>query len=375
MKLLLMGLGRQGFRILELILEKGLGPVDIVDNRDSALITAENTFGDKVHRLPENPLALPETKRTELLADYALVLDALPSTESYQLILSSIKAGTDVVSVSFLEEDFMSLDEPARKNKVRIIPDCGGAPGFSHMMAGFSVNQLGFADRVVMKVGAIPANPEAPFYHSLTWSVEDLMEEYFRPAKCRHAGKIEAPDPFDTIVEEHIQGLPLQSFLSDGARSFLANFPEVAFMEERTLRHHGHMDFMKPFHSAGFLSRKPLETTGREIQPFRILASLLEQKFSSLPPEDRFIMQVDVSGPGGTHCHEYNMPYQEGPGVFGLVNSVAVTAVESAAMVLDGTIATYGVFPLERLADPGNFDRMSRAHQEQGAMVELEVRD
>ncbi len=370
-----MGLGRQGFRILELILEKGLGPVDIVDNRDEVLCNAEKIFGGQVRRLPVNPLALPETKRIELLADYALVLDALPSTESYQLILSSIESGTDVVSVSFLEEDFMALDDLARENKVRIIPDCGGAPGFSHMMAGYSVNSLGGADRVVMKVGAIPARPEAPFYHSLTWSVEDLMEEYFRPAKCRHGGKIEAPDPFDGILEEHIQGLPLQSFLSDGARSFLTNFPDVAFMEERTLRHHGHMDFMKPFHQAGLLSRGPVETAGVKIQPYRILASLLEQKFSSLPPEDRFIMQVDVSGPGGSHRHEYNMPYQEGSGVFGLVNSVAVTAVEAAAMVLDGTVSEDGVFPLELLASRENFNRMSRAHRDQGATVELEVQN
>ncbi len=67
------------------------------------------------------------------------------------------------------------------------------------------------------------------------------------------------------------------------------------------------------------------------------------------------------------------MPYQEDSGVFGLVNSVAVTAAETAAMVLDGTISGHGVFPLELIAEKETFERMSRAHQEQGAMIRLEV--
>jgi len=375
MKLLLMGLGRQGYRILELLLEKKPGPVDIVDKQETALLRAEEQFGEKVQSPGKNILSLPDNERIKLLEGYSLVLDALPSTESYQLIGDCIKAGTDVVSVSFLEEDFMILDQAARDSKVRVIPDCGGAPGFSHMMAGYSVNHLRGAERVVMKVGAIPARPEPPFYHSLTWSVEDLVEEYVRPAKCRHEGIIEAPDPFDTIVEEHIQGLPLQSFLSDGARSFLTNFPDVPFMEERTLRHHGHMDYMKPFHEQGILQPglEPSETVGSS--PRRELAKRLEREFSSLPPEDRFIMQIEVSGPNGRHRHEYNMPYQAESGVFGLVNSVAVTAVEAAAMILDGTVSESGVLPLELLASEDNFARMCRAHREQGAMVELEVRD
>lgn len=371
MKTLLMGLGRQGFRILELALERGMGPVDVADIRPEALKNAERCFGNQIRSLPENPLSMTEEKRGEFLAGYSLALDALPSFHSYRLMLSAIRAGTKMVSVSFLEEDFMALDKKARKNKALVIPDCGGAPGFSHMMAGYSVNALGGAERAVMKVGAIPARPEPPFYHSLTWSVEDLLEEYFRPAKCRHDGEINAPDPFTGIEEENIQELPLQSFLSDGARSFLTNYPDVPFMEERTLRHHGHMDFMKTFSEAGFLTREPLTAAGWEIQPYLVLAAQLEKTFSGLPPEDRFIMQVKISGPKGRHQHEYNMPYQKNFGVFGLVNSVAVTAVETAAMVLDGTISGHGVFPLELLADKKKFGRMTQAHRDQGAMVTL----
>jgi len=366
-----MGLGRQGSRILELALQKGIEPVEVVDASPEAGGKAAAAHGKRIRVLEKNPLALSEAERIGFLKGYGLVLDALPSFHSYRLIRSGIRAGVKMVSVSFLAEDFMSLDGEARECGALIIPDCGGAPGFSHMMAGYSVQALGGAERVVMKVGAIPAEPRAPFFHSLTWSVEDLLEEYFRPAKCRHGGLPEAPDPFEGIAEERIQGLPLQSFLSDGARSFLVNFPGVPFMEERTLRHHGHLDFMRPFREAGLLSREPVATREGSIPPCRLLAALLEKRFSGLPPEDRFIMQVVVTGPGGRHRHEYNMPYLEKEGVFGLVNSVAVTAVESALMAIDGTVAGPGVLPLELLADKPGFDRMSKAHRDQGALVEL----
>ncbi len=371
MQTLLMGLGRQGYRILELACERDICPVDVVDTNRTVLDMAERRFGKRVRILPGNPLDLDEQERIAFLSRYDMILDALPSFHSYGLIRSAIEAGTTVVSVSFLEEDFMALDVPARKREALVIPDCGGAPGFSHLMAGYSVRALGKADRVVMKVGAIPAEPVAPFYHSLTWSVEDLMEEYFRPARCRHEGRIETPDPFDDVVDEKIQGLPLESFISDGARSFLTTFPDVPFMEERTLRHYGHMEFMATLRSAGLLSRKPVRLSRSEIKPYRVLASVLERNFSELPPEDRFIMQVEVDGPTGSHLHDYNMPYDAQTGVFGLVNSVAVTAIETAVMVLDGTVDRKGVCPLEILANETTYNRMVQAHKQYGATISL----
>lgn len=371
MKTLLMGLGRQGYRMLELALGKGLGPIDVVDSRREVVQRAVTEFGEQVRAIPGNPLAMPDTERETFLAGYDLVLDALPSFYSFELIRTAIRAGTMVVSVSFLEEDFMSLDAEAKEHDTLVIPDCGGAPGFSHLMAGYSVQQLGGADKVIMKVGAIPAKPAAPFFHSLTWSVEDLMEEYFRPAKCRHEGRIEAPDPFADVKDEQIQGMALQSFLSDGARSFLGNYPDVPFMEERTLRHYGHLEFMQTMGDAGFLRREPLTVDRDSVVPYRVLAASLERSFSSLPPEDQFIMQVEVIGHSGKHVHEYNMPYDAKSAVFGLVNSVAVTAIEAAAMVLDGTIKRSGVCPLELLGDEVVFERMVQAHRDQGAVVTL----
>ncbi|RLE16639.1 MAG: hypothetical protein DRJ14_08105 [Acidobacteria bacterium] len=370
MKTLIMGLGRQGFRILELLLERDFDHVTVYDRSKDAVSSAEEQFGNRISVLEISPLGCNEPECA--LSSFDLLVDALPSVWSYPLLQAAAKAGIRVVSVSFLEEDFMALNAEARASGTLIVPDCGAAPGFSHLMAGYSVRKLGGASRVVMKLGAIPKSPVAPFYHSLTWSVEDLMEEYVRPAKVRRNGQIKAEGPFDSIQEETIAGLKLQSFVSDGARSFLTSYPDVQEMEERTLRWHGHMEFMAGLRDAGFLSHEPIHLGSIAVIPIRFLAKVLEKQFGNLERDDMFIMEIIVEGETCNHVHYYNMPYNPEIDVFGLVNSVAVTAAETASMIRDGVIDEKGVLPLELLATETVFTRMADAHRRHGATVELE---
>lgn len=369
MKTLIMGLGRQGFRILELLLESGFESITVYDRSKEALARAERQFGNRIHVLERSPLG--ENAPEIMLSSFELLVDALPSVWSYPLLQGAAKAGIRAVSVSFLEEDFMILDDDAKATGALIVPDCGAAPGFSHLMAGYSVQQLGGASRVVMKLGAIPKSPVSPFYHSLTWSVEDLMEEYVRPAKVRKNGRLTTEDPFDSVQEETIDNLELQSFVSDGARSFLTSYPDVPEMEERTLRWHGHMQFMETIRDAGFLSHEPVQLGSIAVIPIHFLAKVLEKQFENLERDDMFIMEITVESAGGSHVHFYNMPYNSENDVFGLVNSVAVTAAETAAMIRDGVIRETGVKPLELLTTETVFARMATAHRRHGATVEL----
>ena len=370
MKTLIMGLGRQGFRILELLLENGFESVTVYDRSKEVVEQAEKQFGNRIHVLERSPLG--ENAPEVVLSSFELLVDALPSVWSYPLLQGAAKAGIRAVSVSFLEEDFMTLDEDAKAAGALIVPDCGAAPGFSHLMAGYSVRQLGGASRVVMKLGAIPKSPVSPFYHNLTWSVEDLMEEYVRPAKVRKNGRLTTEDPFNGVQEETMNGLELQSFVSDGARSFLTSYPDVPEMEERTLRWHGHMEFMATIRDAGFLSHEPVHLGSIAVIPIRFLAKVLEKQFGNLEREDMFIMEIAIESARGNHVHFYNMPYNAESDVFGLVNSVAVTAAETAAMIRDGVIRETGVKPLELLATEAGFTRMADAHRRHGAVVRLE---
>jgi len=351
------------------MLEDGFESITLYDRSKKAIEQAQTRFGNRIRILEHSPLG--EDEPEVVLSSFDLLIDALPSVWSYPLLQAAAKAGIRAVSVSFLEEDFMSLDTEAEENGALIVPDCGAAPGFSHLMAGYSVRKLGGASRVVMKLGAIPKTPASPFYHSLTWSVEDLMEEYVRPAKVRKNGQVATEDPFESVQEEEINGLKLQSFVSDGARSFLTSYPDVPEMEERTLRWHGHMEFMETIRDAGFLSHEPVHLGSIAVIPITFLAKMLEKEFGNLERDDMFIMEITVENAEKSHVHYYNMPYNSEKDVFGLVNSVAVTAAETAAMIRDGVIRETGVKPLELLATETVFTHMADAHRRHGATVEL----
>ncbi len=373
MKAVLFGVGRQGYRILELMVMEGIKPIHVFDINNRAMTMAKSNFPDDVELVPNNPLKLTEDQLMDFLKDYSLIMDALPSTESFQLLKTAVRTGVPAVSVSFLAEDFMELNEEAKKNNSILIPDCGAAPGFSHMMAGYSAMKLADTMNVVMKLGAIPKKPQAPFYHSITWSVDDLMEEYIRQAKIMKSSEIVWVDPFETIEEEVILDIPLQSFITDGLRSFTSTFPNIPDAEERTLRHHGHLGFMRVLKEAGILAKEKVRCEGRDITPYKAVARTLERQFSNLPKDDMFIMEIMVENDREKHTHLYNMPYDTNSNTFALVNSVAVTAVEAAKMLTDGSMKKSGVLPLELLADENNFNRMAEIHRQYGALVQLKI--
>ena len=71
--------------------------------------------------------------------DYDLVLGALPSVLGYQTLEAVIEAGKDYCDISFMPENALELDAPARAARgVRAVVDCGVAPGVSNMMAGYA---------------------------------------------------------------------------------------------------------------------------------------------------------------------------------------------------------------------------------------------
>lgn len=351
MKTLLIGLGRQGNRILEFLIERGFEELHLCDVNHDVLKNLKGRFQDKVHIEEKDVCNANEDDRVSYFSGFDFIIDSLPSSLSWRILNSASKTKTATISVSFLEEDFMQLDHQARESGCILIPDCGVAPGFLHLLAGYSVNKLGGADKVVIKVGAIPEKPLPPFYHSITWSVADLLEEYTRPAKIRSNGEIRHINPFDDIIGEEICGMKLETFVTDGARSFLTSFPDVKNVEERTLRHPGHLAFMRGL--------------GRD----EFLPEVFEKRFADLPKEDIVVMEAVVSKGSHSINHRYLLNYDHVNNVHALVNAVAITAVQALILIREGKIKKPGVFPLELLSNDEVYESLVLAHKEIGASI------
>ena len=67
-------------------------------------------------------------KVKSIIKDFDLVIGAVPGSMGYQTMKAVIEAGKNMVDISFMPEDFLELDELAKKHKVSVVADCGVGP-------------------------------------------------------------------------------------------------------------------------------------------------------------------------------------------------------------------------------------------------------
>ncbi len=188
----------------------------------------------------------------EILSKSDVFVVALPGSVAKESVKILLKNGKKVIDVSFYEEDPFYFAQFVDGNAL-YVPDCGFAPGLSNIITGHLVKNTG-ADNVEIYVAGLPQEPLEPFRHSITWSVEGLVDEYLRPAKIIRDGKVQEIDPLSITVKYAVNGLAeLEGFYTDGLRTLLRTM-EINNLKEITLRYSGHLDRMKFLRDMGFFS-------------------------------------------------------------------------------------------------------------------------
>ncbi len=197
---------------------------------------------------------------------FDLVVGALPGKFGYDSIRAAIRAGVDMVDVSFTPRDPLELRDEAEKAEITVIFDAGFAPGLSHILMGRIWNELDTLEEGEIAVGGLPKDPRPPLYYRLTWSPEDLIAEYTRPARLIRNGKITSVEPLSEIRRMKILGFEFEAFPSDGLRSLLESI-RAERLEEWTLRWPGHLERMRVLWELGFLNGEHLNCTLDTISP------------------------------------------------------------------------------------------------------------
>ena len=289
----------------------------------------------------------------EAMRDCQLVVDVAPGRLGYKILKTAVRAGVDVVDLSYMPEDPMALHEEAEGAGITIIPDCGLAPGLSNILVGRAVSQLDETRAVRIYVGGIPTEPIPPLGYALTWSAEDLLQEYTRRARIVIGGRIVEVEPLTglELVEVPNVGL-LEAFYTDGLRTLLHTLRGVGEMWEKTLRWPGHAKKMRLLKELGLLDEEPVGG----VVPRRFLAELLERRLSirSLPGvRDVVVLLVEVEGEraGRRSVLTYRLVhrYDEAEGLTAMAKTTAYTASIVARLLLEGKIGRKGVVPPELL--------------------------
>ncbi len=246
----------------------------------------------------------------KIVSEQDIVIGAVPGFLGFNMLRSVIEAGKNIVDISFMAEDTLSLDELAKRNGVTVVVDMGVAPGMSHMLVGYVDSLMSKTENATILVGGLPVVREWPYEYKIAWSPKDVIEEYIRPARLIECGKIvEKPALSDLELVDLPQIGTLEAFNTDGLRSLLYTI-KIPSMKEKTLRYPGYAEKMRMLRETGFFNDAEIEVSGVKIKPIDLTSKLLFPKWELEEGEEELtIMRVVVQGEkeGKRLCYTYDL--------------------------------------------------------------------
>ena len=347
--------------------------VTAVDMREEALTAVAGKDVIPMQKDLSAPGAVAET-----VGPYDLVVGAVPGFMGYRTVQEVIRAGKNMVDISFFPEDPFTLDEEARDKGVSVVIDAGVAPGMSNIFLGY-YDAIMEVDRYVCYVGGLPVVREWPWEYKAVFSPIDVIEEYTRPARYRENGHLVVRPALSDTELIDFEGIgTLEAWNSDGLRTLL-KMTGVPNMIEKTLRYPGTVEYIRVLRESGFFSYDPVEVNGKKIRPIDMTARLLFPKWKLKPgEEDLTIMRVEVYGKkeGKEHSFIYTLldRYDRGEGVISMARTTGYTCTALTRLMLDGRIPEQGIIPPEQVGRNGeNFNFILEHLRERDVVYHLKT--
>ncbi|MEE8408343.1 MAG: saccharopine dehydrogenase C-terminal domain-containing protein [Myxococcota bacterium] len=264
---------------------------------------------------------LADTKAlTRLIGEADLAVGALPAGLGYRAARASIEAGRNYVDVSFYAEDAVTLHDDAKRAGIAVLPDCGFAPGLSNLVVGRALESRR-PKSIHIHVGGVARDPSQPYGYAATWSLEDLLDAYQRPARIVRGGAITSVPALSGLERLEIDGVgEMEAFFTDGLRTLLA-IEGVGEITEKTLRWPGHADAVQPLIASGTFVRE-LGDRCRGVEDMVVLRVQID---------DEVVLLVD-------HARD---------GMSAMARTTALTTATFAHWVATGRLTRTGVVPPE----------------------------
>jgi saccharopine dehydrogenase-like NADP-dependent oxidoreductase len=341
-----------------IVLGTGLvGTAMALDLSGNHAVTALDLNPARFDRLNKNGISVKQVdlslpgEITRQVSGYDLVIGALPGHMGFRCLEEVIEAGTDMVDISFMPEDFLGLDDRARKAGVTAVADCGVAPGMGNLILGHH-DRLMVVDRFCCYVGGLPVQREWPYEYKAVFSPIDVIEEYTRPARYVENGQVITREALSDIelIDFHQVG-NLEAWNSDGLRSLLTTM-EVPNMIEKTLRYPGTTEYIKVLRETGFFSYDEVRIGNQRLRPIDLTARLLFPKWELREGEsDLTVMRIIISGKEDGIPVEYSYElYDEldpTTNIHSMARTTGYTGTAMAELILARKFDRKGVSPPE----------------------------
>ena len=311
-------------------------------------------------------------KIAEIVEPFDLVIGAVPGFMGYKMMEEVIKAGKNIVDISFYPEDPFALDELAKSHGVVAVMDCGVAPGMGNIILGYH-NQRMKIESYECLVGGLPVVREWPFEYKAVFSPIDVIEEYTRPARFVVNGQLVTREALSDLELVNFDGLgTLESWNSDGLRS-LVNTMDIPNMIEKTLRYPGCVEYLKVLRASGFFSEQPVDIYGANIRPIDLTAKLVFPRWKLKPGEEDYtVMRIKIEGGGKLLTYHLLDRFDKDTNTISMARTTGYTATAVANLVLNGDYSRVGISPPEYVGETEeNFRFILNYLQDRGVVYNL----
>jgi saccharopine dehydrogenase-like NADP-dependent oxidoreductase len=270
--IVVMGSGQIGRAVAKLVLNSVQYPDvwiwDKVDNKidlvDTHIIDLED--------------ATVEYLTSELIdnqTDY--VVNALPFFLNEKIAQAAANAGCSYID--FTEDDQMADKVQAiyrNHPNLSCAVKCGLAPGFinylGHHLVSNIISEGGKCSSLMISVGALPRNVNgtrpADLYN-ISWSVDGLVNEYIRPCRVRHGGKVMEIEALTGIEKVIADGVEYEAaYTSGGIGSLISELKHVPNVAYKTLRYPTHYDYVRDVVARHHREFEPIKEEFLKVFPF-----------------------------------------------------------------------------------------------------------
>jgi lysine 6-dehydrogenase len=288
---------------------------------------------------------------TRAVEDADIVIGSVPYSIGYAMLEMVIRAGKNVVDISYFPEDPFDLDDLAKEKGVTAVVDCGVVPGMSNIILGDHTRKIKVT-RYECYVGGIPKSRNAPLEYKSPFPVLEVLEEYTESGRMVEDGKVVTRPMLSETMTIDVDAIGnLACLNSDGLRTLIRT-TDIPDMFEKTLRYPRHVEMMRIFRDTGFLNLTPTQVKGTLMRPIDMTASLLSKLWKYEPGEaDLTVMHLVISGVenGKPVTYTYDMldEYDPETGALSMARTTGYTCTAVARLVLDGRYSQKGISPPE----------------------------
>ncbi len=345
--------------------------------------TAIDINTDAFRKLSENGVTTRQAdlsvpgEITDQVADADLVIGALPGFMGFRALQDVIRAGKNMVDISFMPEDYLKLNEKAVEQNVTAVVDCGVAPGMGNLILGHHSRTMK-VESYRCYIGGLPLVREWPFEYRAVFSPIDVIEEYTRPARYVENGHMVTRDALSDLELIDFPGVgSLEAWNSDGLRSLLSTM-DVPNMIEKTLRYPGTTEYIKVLRETGFFSNEEIALGDKKIRPIDFTSKLLFPKWKLKEGEgDLTVMKIIIRGTENGQKIEYIYDlydeYDLETDTISMARTTGYACTAVADLILRGKFNRIGISPPEYAGQQeGIFEHVLDYLRERGVFYQVE---